>query len=209
MPKIYLLPISEAENIPEAYCAAHFPQRFARSRKFLRHEDVLRCIGAGALLHGILGLEESEIRIGAYGKPYANTPFNLSHSGKYVLLAVDTAEIGADIEAHNPHSLSVAKSAFLPEESAWMNQVPSEQIQRFYTLWTLKESVMKLFGLGLRLAPDSFSVLPLVSHGNTVMRGQTLYAHSASTDGHTLSVCAIHCFDTPDIQYVCADMLLR
>jgi len=189
MARLYLMDIREAALLPEEYCAAHFPKRMERAQKFIRREDRLRCVGAGALLSGILGLDEHMIRLGAYGKPFApDVYFNLSHSGDFILLAADTAEIGADIERASAEHLNIASHVFQAEELRWMRS--GNEIVRFHRLWTLKESMMKQNGLGLGLEPLSFSVLPLILRGSMPFRERALYAASECTDGHVLSVCS-------------------
>lgn len=190
MTEMYLLPITEAARVPEPFGERYFPRRMMRARRFLRPEDRLRCIGAGALLHGLLGIREDELRENAQLKPFAPSGphFNLSHSGQYILLAVDDGEIGADIEQLQSAHLDLAPRIFQPTELAWMREDP---LPRFYTLWTLKESVMKQRGRGLALAPESFSVLPLLT-GGAEIDGERLYAAAGMWDGHAWAVCAAH-----------------
>lgn len=187
--EVILLPLAEATQLPDAYCETYFPERFARSKKFLRQEDAARCNGAGALLYGVLGLSEKKMQTAQFGKPYSTETelrFSISHSGDYILLAYDRTEIGADIEKINPSHLDVAKHVFLPEECEWISENPPS---RFFTLWTLKESVMKQCGRGFRLPPTSFSVLPLVRGEGVCVLEKTLYASSMQIDTHCLSVC--------------------
>jgi 4'-phosphopantetheinyl transferase len=89
--------------------------------------------------------------------------FNLSHTRGLVGCAVTTAgDVGFDVEeVRSPAPLEVAPRVFSPEELARLRALPAEQqADRFYALWTLKESYIKGRGLGLALDLGSFTVDP-------------------------------------------------
>ncbi|RFZ79105.1 hypothetical protein DS742_09600 [Lacrimispora amygdalina] len=95
----------------------------------------------------------------SYGKPSVIEPvtdlkFNLSHSGKYLILVTDrNREAGVDIET--AHSLrkrkyEVMESLYSPEESAFYQSLSkTEQYQMFCRTWVMKEAVIKALSLGL------------------------------------------------------------
>ena len=138
--------------------------RAAKMRSFLRQDDRRRCLAAGLLLRAALGEDacKAPLPVGEHGKPYlpGGPCFNLSHSGNYVLLAVDNAPVGADIEQHAPlpeeELLKMAGLAFHPAEAQSFAQNPAPKL--FYDRWALKESYIKLTGAGLSLDPASFCV---------------------------------------------------
>lgn len=158
--KIYGIQIQTVEKIPCGYLMSLMPNRYARALKYLRREDCLRCLGAGLLLHRVLGIEEHALQYGAYGKPYApgKAEFCISHGGNWAILAADQHPVGVDIEPMNNANLSVARRVFTAEELSWMQRDP---LPRFHILWTIKESIMKATGLGLQLDPTQFHVLPV------------------------------------------------
>ncbi len=92
--------------------------------------------------------------------------FNLSHSGRHVLLAfARDAEVGVDVEvlAPIPDLGSLITSVTHPDEEASLNAEPDNdaRLRRFLALWTAKEAVLKAIGTGLgadprtaRFAPD-------------------------------------------------------
>lgn len=189
--KVYILPLSEAKKVPEEYCLEHFPQRLERSRDFTRGDDRLRCIGAGGLIHRVLGLEERDIMTAREGKPYSPScllHFNLSHSGEYVLLAVSSCNVGADIEQHGRMTEKVARRVFTPAELKWLEQEPEE---RFTVLWTLKEAVTKALGRGLYLPFGAFEVLPLLRGESIVCGDAALYGQTFSLPGYCGAVCTV------------------
>lgn len=110
----------------------------------------LRTVAAGLLLCHVLGVKsDGDLGQNEYGKPYLHSgkvQFNLSNSGRYALLAVSDIPIGADIEAICPEPPEVLRRYFLPEELAWLDEEPTGE--RFYTLWTRLESVLKAEGVG-------------------------------------------------------------
>lgn len=93
-----------------------------------------------------------------------SVPFNLSHSGEYVMCAacVDgkAESIGCDLEKIGPVREKVARRFFCPEEYDTIMEGDSEQAktERFYRYWVLKESFMKATGKGMALAADSFCI---------------------------------------------------
>ncbi len=209
MLNLYLLSLSEAEKLPETLCERYFPERMKRARRFLKKEDYLRCVAAGALTAFVLGAEEREIARNEWGKPFLpgkKVFFSLSHSGDYALLAADDTEVGADLEKNAGFLPKVAERVFTPEELEWMNGSPEI---RFYQLWTMKESVMKLDGRGFSLAPNSFSVLPLLK-GDSILSGAgELCGHTETFRDCTLSVCALHPIGEPVPWEMTAEELLK
>lgn len=110
---------------------------------------------------------ELVIKFDQHGKPYLSYPstnlcFNLSHSGRFVLLALSTAEsIGIDIERMEPIADMdlVARHHFSPTEQSDLFNLPAHQrMQAFYNCWTRKEAVIKADGRGLGIPLDSFDV---------------------------------------------------
>ena len=187
---IYVLSITEAAKIPAAWCEEQFPRRMERARKFRREEDRLRCIAAGALEVYALGVRESGIVLDERGKPTAperGVFFSVSHSGDYAVLALSDREVGTDIEKIEDARLAVAERVFTPEELLWMREDAQE---RFYILWTLKESVSKLDGRGLSLPMESCSVLPMIRGESILLDGKRLFGTSQRFANCILSLCS-------------------
>ena len=165
------------------------PERMKKAGRYRFERDRLLCIGAGLLMLRVLGIPgESVLKYGAYGKPSAQgyPPFSLSHSGDWCLLAAGPDAVGVDLEKPVPSALNTAPKVFTPAERAWMDEAPRE---RFFRLWTWKESVMKATGLGMSLAPESFEVLPFTWNEPLILDGSRWYAVSFDLDGYACSVC--------------------
>ena len=126
-----------------------------------KHEIArLQLLTAGLLLHRVLSVStDTQFFYTPHGKPYLpNGPyFNLSHSGNLVALAVSDTPIGLDLQEITATFYSgVATRYFTEEEQLWMQNRPD----RFFWLWTRKESVIKALGLGLSASlTTSFCVL--------------------------------------------------
>jgi 4'-phosphopantetheinyl transferase len=71
-----------------------------------------------------------------------------------------TADVGFDLEeAREPAPLEIAPRYFSRRELAELHRLPpARQTDRFYALWTFKESYIKGRGLGLAIPLDSFTV---------------------------------------------------
>lgn len=190
--KIYGIHLQTVESIPCGYLIKLMPKRYAQSQKYLRREDQLRCLGAGLLMHHVLGIEERDLQYGEYGKPHApgKAEFNISHSGNWAVLAQDRQVVGVDIERINAANLTVAARVFTPNELSWMQGDP---LVRFHILWTIKESIMKAAGLGMQLDPAQFHVLPI--GGENLAAGRMWHTAWMLHDG-----CVVACASTNKIE---------
>lgn len=115
-------------------------------------------------LKELFGLERTEYEIcrNIHGKPYLKEEisccFNISHSGDYVVCAFSDTEVGVDIEKKLNPRMQVARRFFHPVELAMLESRSEEQGERFYDLWTVKESFLKYTGQGLSRPLSSFRV---------------------------------------------------
>ena len=192
--KLEWLDIRDLTERDAALCADRLPQRFERSQAFLHEANRLRCLGAGLLMLRLGLRDEADIVYGTHGKPSVAylPPFNVSHSGNYVVCAVGESSqgetsLGVDVERLGACFIDVAKRVYVDEELDWMQQKSVDQ--RFYTLWTCKEAVMKLFGEGLYMEPKSFNVMPLIRGESLTVNGVEIHARFEMFDDHT--VCAV------------------
>ena len=167
------------------------PARKKQIEKYVRLEDKARSLAAGLLMRHVCGVtDDAQIFYGKDCKPYTkNMKFNISHSGDYVALAVAESEVGVDIEKIRGYSEKVAARCFTADELEWMGRRGT--CESFFRLWTAKESLMKALGLGLKLAPKSFSALPLDSTPRQI-GGKTWSLSSHLHDGHVISS-AVEC----------------
>jgi len=136
-------------------------QRKSRADRYLRQEDKLRCVTAAALLKKVLGADDSQIAKNDFGKPYLkdrrDVHYNLSHSGRYVVLAWGDTALGIDVQKHEActNMEAIGTRFFAFDELQYVQG----DIGRFYEIWTKKESFLKYTGKGLREDLRAFSVL--------------------------------------------------
>lgn len=171
--------------------------RKCRIMKYLKAEDRKQSLGAGLLLNRILpryGASPAGLRIGADGKPEVEGIFfNLSHSGSIVICATSEKEVGCDTEKIVKAPEGVAERFFCPSESEYINAcIGVERDRRFFRIWTMKESYVKMTGEGMSLAFDRFTVLPGSEKIKVCRDGKFLSCHIMEYDipGYKVSVCA-------------------
>ena len=93
------------------------------------------------------------------GKPFLlhsaeqQLSFNLSHAGGRGLLALmKTTPVGVDIERidRNIDCLAIARRYFSSAEERFLQRLPAEkQAIHFFRVWTRKEALLKMLGIGL------------------------------------------------------------
>lgn len=157
---------------PECYAAAYAELSDERKQKtdaFRFEKDKLLSVGAGRLLQKTLtdfgvAPEKQQFTRDKNGKPVLTAQngvfFNLSHAGTYVLCAAANAPVGCDIEDIRTAKTALAQKIFSPAEYADIlaGKTDEERAERFFRLWTLRESYMKFTGLGLGLSLSRFEI---------------------------------------------------
>ena len=143
------------------------PERKARADRYRNIEDGRRCLAAEALLRYALGTTAYTIEKNPQGKPRIagreDFHYNLSHAGNWVVIAYCSEEVGIDIEkiSWNNGKERLARRFFTKNEQDYVFQADARQPQRFFQIWTGKESYLKFLGTGLSKALDSFDVLTM------------------------------------------------
>lgn len=148
-------------------------EEIARAERYLREAERLQfALSRQALrriLSGYLGIPPESVAFAAAerGKPEvliegAAPAFNLSHSGRWTLLAFrKDKRIGIDVERENAERAApeVAARYFSAAEIARMNGIPeNRRMAAFFQLWTLKEAYLKATGEGIAGGLGTFSV---------------------------------------------------
>ena len=138
------------------------PERREKVIRYRMLDDRKRSLGAGIILRRILqenGLSESDLQYSENEKPVADSVFfNVSHAGDYVVGVSSDCEVGCDIEKIRKAPMEIAQRHFLAVESAYIQEAPDRD-KAFFTLWTLKESYMKMTGKGMSLPLNSFEIV--------------------------------------------------
>ncbi len=96
-----------------------------------------------------------------FGKPFLegrpDVQFNVSHSGIWIVFAVDDLQVGVDVEQVQPIDFSICEHYFSKDEYADLI-AKSDREGYFFALWTLKESFLKILGEGLWRPLNTFSI---------------------------------------------------
>jgi len=145
-------------------------EKKSKIKRFSNKKDKIRALIGELLIRTViaekLGIKNKNIIFNKnqYGKPYLkdyeNFNFNISHSGDFVVCAIDDKPIGIDIEQvkHMEYE-DIAKIFFLASEFEYIAKADlCSRIKKFYEIWTLKESYIKCCGQGLSMPLKSFSI---------------------------------------------------
>lgn len=153
-------------NIPENFdAAAGLPEILARlphwrlqkALSYRRPIDTFLCAESFLILEGMLeesfGLDRCpEFSFGIHGKPFLrefpDIYFNISHCRRGIACAVLDRPVGIDIEEIQ-HGGELMDVVLNPEEVAMVTGHGEPDV-KFTELWTLKESLLKLSGEGIR-----------------------------------------------------------
>ncbi|WP_309228341.1 4'-phosphopantetheinyl transferase family protein [Virgibacillus saliphilus] len=167
--KVYSVKIENLEyNICDALPFLSEERKY-RIKKMRQTSDQIRSIVAETMIRLLImreyNIKNKKIRLSFndYGKPFLegvpNFNFNLSHSGSYILCSTSKHPVGIDVEKVNHINLDVAKHFFTKEEIAFINKADTGiRVERFYSIWTAKESYIKFLGRGLSVPLTSFGI---------------------------------------------------
>ena len=127
-------------------------------------------------------LSKEELLFKEKGKPYfKNGPyFNISHSGKYVVMAISDQEVGVDIEENVQKDMSSLIRIFNEAEAKVIKEYSD-----FYYLWCAKESLIKCMGSSINRIKEIPS-LPL--NGLKTFKGVDYQAQTFIYDKHIISI---------------------
>ncbi|HOQ01757.1 MAG TPA: 4'-phosphopantetheinyl transferase superfamily protein [Acetivibrio clariflavus] len=203
--KIYAVKIKPVDELlfnKLILCISYDEQE--RIKKFKRYDDALRGLASKILLRYVvassLEKQNSNIRFAKneYGKPYLegvkDFHFNLSHSGDWVVCAIDNLPVGIDVERIHDVDLNLSKRFFTEMEHNYLTSLDDcKRMEAFFELWTLKESYIKADGRGLAIPLNSFSFS--FDEGNIKFNAsdsfEEYYFKQYSIDpSYKLSVCA-------------------
>lgn len=159
--------------------------------------------------------EDIYFNMNEYGKPYfkgiKDFHFNISHSGEWIVYAVDKSPIGIDVEKVADIDLSIAERFFSKEECMDLMKIDKRhRLAYFFDLWSLKESYIKAEGKGLSISLDSFSIK---------IRGKLIDAKGANRRyyfkqyndlaDYKLSICALNNNFPDDINIIGLEEFVR
>ncbi|MEX2573310.1 MAG: 4'-phosphopantetheinyl transferase superfamily protein [Balneolaceae bacterium] len=156
----------EQNNYSE-YFLSEAEQNRAQRFRFSRDRDLFvlgRHITRILLAH-YAGSDPDKVKIvpDASGKPSSDLRlnFNISHSHDQLLLGFSNSAIGVDIEKidSSVDIKSLGESHFSEIEfQIMMNDTKNKRCDRFFEIWTKKESLVKGIGKGLRISLQDFNV---------------------------------------------------
>lgn len=106
-----------------------------------------------------------EILNNIHGMPFLtqhkNLHVSISHAGSLAVALVSTRKIGVDLEKIENRPKSFTQCFFKHSEQEWINKTKSNQHIRSSILWTRKEAVSKLLGVGGTI---SFKQIPVLDY---------------------------------------------
>ncbi len=169
--KIYAVNIlGISEEILNKMCLLLDSEKKCKIEKIKNINDKVRTLIGDILIRTIIAKEfnisnkKLKIEKNQYGKPYLKEyqefNFNISHSGDFVVCAIDNKPIGIDIEEIKHIEFEqIAKRFFTLSEFDYINNnISNSRLSKFYEIWTLKESYIKCCGKGLAIPLNSFSI---------------------------------------------------
>ncbi len=165
-----------AEDVPaDDYWLSEAERRLLNGMRFAKRRHDWR-LGRWTAKLGVrtyrheenLSLSLLEIRAAAGGFPEVfcdgrslNVSLSLSHSRNrgFCALGPGNLAVGCDVEFVEPRDHGLVEDYFLPEEIAFLQQIPNdEQALVINLIWSAKESSLKVLREGLRRDPRSISV---------------------------------------------------
>lgn len=142
------------------------------------------------LLKEKFALSEFTVDCEENGKPFvvgSDICFNLSHSGSKVLCVCGEGRIGCDIELIKAYNEKVAHRYFCPEEQTRLANSKHSGAD-FTRLWTLKESILKLTGVGMVGGLSTYNFSDKLTSRSFDSYG--LHFEAFIYEGYSVSICS-------------------
>ena len=150
-----------------------------KALKFKNEKDQVRSLLSSYLINQ---LSNEPLLTNGMGKPYfTNGPFfNVSHSGKYVVMAIAEKEVGVDIEEDIEKNMDILLKIFNEAEAKMIKEHAD-----FYYLWCAKESLIKCIGSSVSHVKE-VPALPL--NGLKTFKGKDYQSQTFIYEKHIVSV---------------------
>ena len=150
-----------------------------KALQFKNEKDQARSLISSYLINS---LSSEKLLKKELGKPYfENGPyFNVSHSGKYIVMAISENEVGVDIEENVEKDMSSLIRIFNEAEAKMIKEHAD-----FYYLWCAKESLIKCMGSSVSHVKEVPS-LPL--NGLKTFKGQDYQCQTFIYEKHIISI---------------------
>lgn len=147
---------ANVENLNIENYLSKLPQaRQEKIAKYKFEKDIKLSIGVWIILEKAMKLHQInvskyEVEVSEKGKPsFKDCPlqFSLSHSGTYVLVAISSSPVGADIQEMRDFNDKMIN--YISDEDD-LKYIDSQNDKRdaFYKVWTFKEALVKKSGEG-------------------------------------------------------------
>ena len=164
----------------EELCSLASMERVERAERYRMKEDKVRCIVSDLLLKYALSQHSNKLeklpqnlKLGKnkHGKPFVEETgdfeFNISHSGKWVVLGCGKTPLGVDVEKirSDEEIKKISKRYFTQKENEYVLEKEELFPERFAEIWTGKESYLKYLGVGIGGLIKTVDVLPLKEKG--------------------------------------------
>lgn len=169
--EVWLLKLNLEMPVRDADLSLLSRDERVQALRFRRHDDRVRSVGTRAALRRILALrvtlppDKLRFTVNCHGKPRLKDDlgieFNVSHAGRFALIALSTCgQVGVDIEYRGrPLDVeSLGEHVFSPLEQR-SPLGTAEKAEDFIERWVAKESVLKALGLGISEHLQAVSVL--------------------------------------------------
>lgn len=194
-------------------------QRLQRAMRYRKTSDQVRCLLSESLLKRALqtqgvALSDQRVQYNHFGKPALveeTSCFNVSHSGNWVVCAIDRQPVGIDVERCTHRAGIEFDELFTAREKHYLESGEKALWwQRFYRLWTLKESYLKALGTGLYQSMRSFTIdiidesYAQLSINGLVQKDWYFYSFEPDTN-HMCSICSRKPIATEQFHFYCIE----
>ncbi len=191
--EVYLASFSSSLNV-EPYI--HIVKKFVNID--INYKSVQTVIGWFVLIQLLLKkMDKNDIIFSKniYGKPYLignKFYFNISHSKQKVAVALYSEEVGVDIEKIANPNLKIVDRFFTYDEKNFVFLCDNKLkiAERFYIIWTLKESYLKYKGVGFKQSLKSFSFNVLKTGEFILYLDRDCVFKVKKIDGYIVSCCS-------------------
>ena len=177
--KLFILNIDLANSYHHFLLKNISDEQKEKAYHFKNEKDQTRSLISSYLVNQ---LSKEKLKKNEMGKPfYQNGPFfNISHSGKYVIMAVANNEVGVDIEENIEKNMDMLLKIFNEAEAKMIKEHAD-----FYYLWCAKESLIKCMGSSISKVKEVPS-LPL--NGLKTFKGIDYQCQTFIYDKHIISL---------------------